>query len=107
MVILVAALECACQAATFRWDLHGKSDRALAAWREGPTPETEAAWKAALAERRQSEREWRMGFGAGAAVFAALGIGLLVSTSKRADVLGIANVQPRQIPAKTKSAAEQ
>jgi hypothetical protein len=90
VVLCVAAAHLFVQAATFRWDIHGKSDRAYYEWRKAPSPETEGAWATAIAERRESERKYRRGFATLGGAVVSAGLWLLLRKPQHPDYLSIA-----------------
>ena len=88
------AIQMFIEATSFRWDYHGASMRAYGQWQRNPTPTTEAAWLAALAERQESEKQIRWLLGLLGLLLAAPSVWLVTSKPRHPDVVSLAIGRP-------------
>ncbi len=86
----VVALQIANVALTFRFDYAPARDRAYFLWRQDPRPETEAAWRAALATIRQRELKVRHAFGGIAVAVGGVAVWIALRKRREPDFVSIA-----------------
>lgn len=82
------------EAASFQWEYHGANMRAYAQWQSNPTPATEAAWRAASAERHESEEGVRWVLGLLGLLLAVPSVWLVASMPRHPDIVCLAVGRP-------------
>ncbi len=88
-VIAIVAVELGIQALTFRFDYSPARDRAWSKWHQNPTQDSEAAWRAALAETQQRERKVRWVFAGVAVATASAATWLILRRSSKPDLVSL------------------